>query len=168
MPPVHCSFITCTWYGGGCVSQRALRDDPLHPWDQELRAHILSQHQLQMKECVSDVIELADTHIWDLYQYAMSAAEKEGFPRADPSIVRRTFERTLQVYNDEAIRSLMCMCCPQFKVDTGRIRSAIEFCSGKWLLSAGTVSLKTNFSFARYEQRFVSGTTNRAPTPQES
>ena len=69
------SVVNCVWYGGGPVSERALKDDPLHPWDQELRAHIVSEHKNQISDSVCDIVQLVGNEIWDLYQYALSAAE---------------------------------------------------------------------------------------------
>ena len=71
--------------------------------------------------------------VWDVYKGALSAQGSRCFPIAGFSVERRVFEYTAHVYNDERIRSLICFACAQIKVDTGRIRSAIDFRSGRWL-----------------------------------
>ena len=64
------------------------------------------------------------------------------------------FEYTAHVYNDERIRSLICFACAHIKVDTGRMRSAIEFVSGRWLFSLPRGSLTKNFSMEEFTKRY--------------
>ena len=71
-----------------------------------------------------------------------------------PSVDRRTFERTAHAYNDERVRALVCFACARVKVDTGRIRSAIAFRTGKWLFSLPPGSLVKNFSMAEFTRRY--------------
>ena len=89
---------------------------------------------------------------------AVATREREGFSKVGISIDRRTFDYTLQVYNDSTIRSLICCCCAQIWLDTGGIRSDIEFVRGGWLLDLK--SLKKNFSKSLFAERY-----QRAQTP---
>ncbi len=89
-----------------------------------------------------------------LYKAALSAQERCSIPVAGASVDRRAFEYTGHVYNDECIRSLVCFACAQVKVDTGRIRSAIEFRSGRWLFSLPRGSLVKNFAMGEFTRRY--------------
>ena len=69
------------------------------------------------------------------------------------------FEYTTHVFNDSCVRSLICLTCAQVKVDTGRIRSEIQFVSGRWLFELPPGSLHKNFSMQVFRQRYCqSGT----------
>ena len=93
---------------------------------------------------------------WDLYKAALSAQERNSVPVAGPSIDRRVCEYTADVYNADCIRILICFACAQVKLDIGRIRSAIEFYSGRYLFSLPPGSLVKNFSMAEFTQRYRS------------
>ena len=161
LPPVSCAFVGCSWCGGSVFSDSDLQDDPEHPWDQQLRAHILSEHAAVIQSTSDAVFKGAgtSTHIWDTYKLALSCKEQSSIPIVGASVDRRMFEVLQATYNDRTIRVLMCFCCPTKKVDTGRIRSKIEFCSVAWFLSAGADAIMKNCSMARYSARFrMSGT----------
>ena len=83
-----------------------------------------------------------------------SAKEREGFPMVGASIERRVFEYTQQVYNDDAVRALICTVCARIRVDTGRARSEIDFKSGAWLFRLPPGNLRKNFSKAEFERRY--------------
>ena len=106
LPPVSCAFLKCAWHGGGAVSERALRDDPEHPWDQELRGHVLRQHATPLATILRDTLKTSydETLTWDVYKLALSIKEQGNVPIAGPSLDRRSFEHTVQVYNDSTIR----------------------------------------------------------------
>ena len=70
------------------------------------------------------------------------------------SIDRRAFEYTLQRYNDDNIRSLICFACARIQLDTGGPRSHIRFYHGGWLFNLPKGSLTKNFSKARFEERY--------------
>ena len=44
LPPVSCAFRGCRWSGGGAVPEAAYRDDCEHPWDQQLKVHVQTDH----------------------------------------------------------------------------------------------------------------------------
>ena len=67
----------------------------------------------------------------DDYKAAMSFRERRTHQVAGPSVDRRTCEYTLQLYNGEMVRSLKRGCCVCIKVDTGHLRTDIEFKTGK-------------------------------------
>ena len=136
LPPVSCAFSGCAWTGGGTVTECARRDDSEHPWDQELREHVLKEHNNHFLELDTNGFEDDEIQArrWDLYKEAVAVVERNGIPVVGPSVDRRANEHLVQVYNNKTIRSLICFCCAQVKPDTGRIRSAIEFYSAKWLL----------------------------------
>ena len=91
---------------------------------------------------------------WGLYKAALSIKERQQIPIVGPSVDRRAFEHTSHVYNDDRIRSLICFACAQVKLDTGRIRSAIEFRSGTWFFSLPKGSLTKNFSMDEFRRLY--------------
>ena len=144
LPPASCAFRRCTW----CVAAKAsskssYEDDPEHPWDQDLRAHVASAHSPAIQSLVSGIVgpEKAKQFEWDIYKEACSVQERRTIPVTGPSVERRTCERTAHVYNDECVRALICFACARVKVDTGRIRSDIAFRTGEWLFSLPPGSL---------------------------
>ena len=148
LPPASCAFRRCTW----CVAAKAsskssYEDDPEHPWDQDLRAHVASAHSPAIQSLVSGIVgpEKAKQFEWDIYKEACSVQERRTIPVTGPSVERRTCERTAHVYNDECVRALICFACARVKVDTGRIRSDIAFRTGEWLFSLPPGSLVKNF-----------------------
>ena len=156
LAPVSCAFVNCNWHGGKSFSEKALREDPEHPWDQQLRQHVWSMHANVIESMGDSVFKKAATvsQIWDVYKLALSVKEQNGIPIAGPSVDRRVFQYISQIYNDTRVRALMCLCCPLTKVDTGRCRSHIKFYSVGWLLQAGPDAIIKNLSMARYSSRF--------------
>ena len=156
MPFVSCAFRGCNWTGGGCSTDAAYRDDCEHPWDQQFKEHVLHAHADQIFEALKPMVAHCQTQelMWDVYKGALSAQERRCFPIAGFSVERRVFEYIAHVYNDERIRSLICFACAQIKVDTGRIRSAIEFRSGRWLFCLPRGSLIKNFAMGEFTKRY--------------
>ena len=156
LPGVSCSFRGCTWWGGGLVEEEACRDDPEHPWDQELREHVLTQHTDAVSAVVGELLaplDLEDKR-WDLYKEAIAVLERRGVPVVGPSVDRRATDHLVQMYNDQRVKSLICFACAQIKVDTGGCRSDIEYCSTKWLLTAPPKAIWKNFSIEEFEKRY--------------
>ena len=127
-----------------------------HPWDQQLRGHVSRVHRDALAGAVA--LFLGSGHppcmTWDVYKAALSVQERRSIPLVGPSTERRAFEYTARVYNDDTIRSLICFACAQIKVDTGRLRSAIDFRSGIWLFTLPPGSLTKNFSMAEFSRRY--------------
>ena len=149
LPLVSCACVGCTWSlhlrdmpedrgddNTGAVDH-AFRQDAEHPCDQKLRQHILGVHRAAITQLIQPIFASGSfsQHIWDIYKEALSVKERMTTPIAGPSVDRRVFQYTSYVYNDHRIRSLICFSCAQIKLDTGRIRSDIEFCSGTWLFA---------------------------------
>jgi len=157
LPVVSCAFRHCTW----CIhahesSKAAYEDDPEHPWDQELRTHVLSEHSSTLTRITERILgEQEDIFsLWDLYKEALSVQERLHVPITGPSVERRTTELAAHVYNDACIRALICFTCARVKVDTGRLRSEISMKPGKWLFSLPAGSLVKNFSMTNFVQRY--------------
>ena len=91
-----------------------------HPCDQRLKAHIMSEHRSCLFDRAKPIHWLVpdDSLLWDIYKAALSFRERECVPVAGPSIGRRAFQHTSYVYSDARIRSLICVCCAQIKLDT--------------------------------------------------
>jgi hypothetical protein len=142
LPPVSCAFKECRWHGGNERVTRAMRDAAKdettgayeHPWDFQLRAHVLLDHA-QVLESVLERLDLPRQAAWDVYKEALAVRERSTEQIAGPSIDRRSLEYTLQLYNDDMVRSLICGVCARIRVDTGHVHSDIEFKTGGWLLS---------------------------------
>ena len=151
LPPVSCAFKQCSWSVLGIpVTASDVREGSEHPWDRRLRDHVLQKHQQQLLDAIDD----PDEDYWDLYKQALAIKERQCIPVTGVSVDRRAFEYTLQVYNDETIRSLICCACARIRVDTGGPRSDIEFKRGGWLLSLPKGSLNKNFSMAEFEKKY--------------
>ena len=58
------------------------------------------------------------------------------------------------MYNDERIQSLICCARACIRLDTGGLRSHIQFKGGGWLLRLQTGSLIRNFPFKAFSQRY--------------
>ena len=169
LPVVSCAFRGCTWSSSGTDSDDCVyRQDCEHPWDQLLRAHVLASHG----KCLNDVAASVGPHghlrvgPWDLYKAACSVRARNTIPIVGASTERRVFEYTAHVFNDHRIKSLMCFACAQIKVDTGSIRSDIEFRNGRWLFSLPKGSFKKNFSSTVFADRYRQSGTPLAPAGQ--
>jgi hypothetical protein len=167
LPPVSCAFKGCTWCGGGSFPAQDLMVEPEHPWDQKLRRHVLAAHGDEIKQHAAKILteDIVDDElvwgklVWDLYKQALAVLERRGVPAVGPSVDRRTFEHVVQVYNDEAIKGLICFACAQIHVATGRCRTKIAFRTTSWLLAMSADALRKNFSMAVFEERYCcSGT----------
>ena len=151
LPLVSCACVGCTWSlhlrdvpedrgddNTGDVND-AFRQDAEHPCDQKLRQHILGVHRAAITQLIQPIFESGNLsfsqQIWDIYKEALSVRERMTIPIAGPSVDRRVFQSTRYVFNAQRIRSLICFCCAQIKLDTGRIRRDIEFRSGTWLFA---------------------------------
>ena len=158
LPACSCAFRGCTWQLR-CSEPKGLPTDHHHvehPWDRELRQHVLSRHHEDIVENVPEDLSgmiSADT-AWAIYKQALAVQERQGFPIVGVPVDRRSFEYTLRVYNDDRIRSLMCCACACICLDTGGARSRIEFVKGSWLLQLPNGSLKNNFSYAVFRRLF--------------
>ena len=132
LPPVSCAFKQCTWSVVGIpVTAADVRGCSEHPWGRRLREHVLQTHQQELLDIVGDL----DQDYWDLYKQALAMKERQCIPVTGVSVDRRAFEYTLQVYNEQTVRSLICCACARIRVDTGGPRSDIEFKRGGWFLS---------------------------------
>ena len=102
-----------------------------------LKAHILRQHKDQIQD-VAFVEE--DDDVWEVYKEGLAVQERRRVPVVGAAVDRRAFERTLEVYNDESIRSLICFVCARVRLHTGGAHSAINYRPGEWLLTLPTVT----------------------------
>ena len=128
------------------------------PWEQCLRDHVLQQHGVHIQQ-VADVTE---KWIWDVYKQALAVKEREGIPAVGAAIDRRAFENTLQCYNDESIKALICFSCARVCLQSGGPRSHIEFVRGGWFLALPAGSMRKNFSKASMVKG-IRGTGVRSP-----
>ena len=121
--PYTCGFRECMWVGAMPHVTRSLRESCHekaaecyeHPWDFELRAHVLEEHG----DCFERLWrrhELAageeNGRKWDIYKEAMAVCARRNDPIAGLSLDRRALAYTLQLYNDEFVRSLVCGIVP--------------------------------------------------------
>ena len=161
LPLVSCGFLGCDWNDSTINNEFEYEDDPEHPCDQRLRAHVISKHghTIHGEACKIIGQEKALKCRWDIYKEALAVKERKSIPVAGASVDRRVCEATARVFNDACVRALICSACARVKVDTGGLRSEIEFITGKWLFSLPPGSLVKNFSMAEFKQRYCkSGT----------
>ena len=164
LPLVCCAFSNCTWAVDATrgersraseqhesISQHAAnsfaREQGEHVWDKMLQDHVRAAHSDVITSVISSVFgEEQDPEIraWDVHKEAIAVREREGFPSVGCSVDRRAMEYTMQVYNDKSIKALICCVCACVRVDTGGVRSQIEFRSGNWFFNLPRGSLKNN------------------------
>ena len=156
LPPVSCAFKGCSWVGGREFTDAEIEDDPEHPWDQHLRVHVVQSHGGDIAAKCAHILEESEIkHLaWDLYKQGIAILQRQIVPIVGPSVDRRTIDQLAQVYNNKRIRSLICFCCAQIKVDTGRCRSRISFRSTRWLLGLGANTITKNFSMETFRRRY--------------
>ena len=125
------------------------RHDAEHPADQMLRKHVLETHNVQMLDIVEPILQdyAISPLLWDFYKGALSFQDPRTIPIVGPSVDRRSFQATSYVFSNARIRSLICFTCNQIKLDTGRIRIEIEFCSGSWFFFTNRMSEEMSFDF---------------------
>ena len=114
------------------------QDDDRHAeafWDRVLKAHILRVHKGHIQD-VAFVEE--DDDVWEVYKEGLAVQERRRVPVVGAAVDRRAFETTLEVYNDDSIRSLICLVCARVCLQTGGAHSAINYIPGAWLLSLPT------------------------------
>merc|ERR1712078_323681 len=149
LPRIHCAFAKCT----ACTEEdfsedvKVVRDmdrvsgwqeGDRHAevfWDRVLKAHILRKHK-QLIQGVAFVEE--DDDLWDVYKEGLAVQERRRVPVVGAAVDRRAFETTLEVYNDDIIRSLICFVCARGCLETGGAHSAINYRRGSWLLTLPT------------------------------
>jgi len=151
LPIVSCAFRGCTYReecgGGNTESLNQWADSPC---DRRLREHVLNKHG----RLIQDVAQVAEEWIWDVYKQALAVQERQTVPAVGAAIDRRAFEHTLQRYNDDSIRALICFACARVCLDTGGPRSHIEFKEGGWFLALPVGSVQKNFSKDEFERRY--------------
>ena len=113
-PKAHCAFKGCAWVGASSDS---------------IYEHIRSAHGQEIDELCDLTTETAKTQRRDYYEAAIAEVERGSVPLVGPSIDRRTFAHTVEVYNSKSVETLVCICCAQKKVCLGgeRAGSAGQF-----------------------------------------
>ena len=49
--------------------------------------------------------------VWDVYTEALAIQERQAVLAVGAAVDRRTFDITLELYNDDKIQALICFCC---------------------------------------------------------
>ena len=164
LPLVSCAFKGCDWCLHGSETQKRTSDSE-HSSVIQLRQHVWEAHNDDICDALREhVAELDPAAIyWDVYKEALATCERQGFPAVGLSVDRRAFEYATQVYQDDRIRSLICFACARICLDTGGVRSQIEYKLGGWVFSIPGSSLLNKFSFAEYTRRYRKPGTPLAP-----
>ena len=100
-----------------------------------LKVHILRHHKPQIQDVA---LAEEDDDVWEVYKEGLAVQERRRVPVVGAAVDRRAFERTLEVYNDETIRSLICFVCARVCLHTAGAHSAVSYKRGAWLLSLPT------------------------------
>ena len=103
--------------------------------DRVLKAHILRHHKEQIQDLA---LAEEDDDVWEVYKEGLAVQERRRVPVVGAAVDRRAFETTLEVYNDDSIRSLICFVCARVCLHTGGAHSAINYRPGEWLLTLPT------------------------------
>ena len=93
-----------------------------------MRQHVQEMHAENISAVVASTFgdkKPEEDRVWDVYNEAIAVQEREAFPAVGCSVDRRAFEYTLQVFNDDTIRCLICSVCARIRLDTGGLRSQI-------------------------------------------
>ena len=140
-PPVSCAIQRCLWCSKAervatemchaCKEEDSKAYE--HSWDFELRLHVLDKHREQLSK-VCGAYKLRSGAAWDVCKVALSCREICTEQIAGPSVDRRTLEYSLQLYNDDMVRSLICGVCARICVDIGHEQIDGSFKSGAWFL----------------------------------
>jgi len=99
-------------------------------WDRVLKEHIERMHKVE----IQNVALVEENYVWDVYKEALAVQERRRVPVVGAAVDRRAFETTLEVYNDDSIRSLICFVCARVCLQTGGAHSDINYRRGSWLL----------------------------------
>ena len=113
LPAVCCAFENCFW---SCTNSECSKgkEETIHPWDSVVYKHILSKHKISILEIsrrIAPSMNIDSQLYWDIYKQGIAVKEREGFPFVGVSVDRRSFDYTLEVYNDKNIKCLMCFGC---------------------------------------------------------
>ena len=138
LPVSHCAFRGCKWVG-------EKRDD--------IKPHIHSKHRARIIEVCG---HRAQDHVFDFYCEAIAVHERNTVPQIGFSIDRRSIAQTVEVYNDECIKQLVCFVCSQSKTSVPHVNSLIEYKPAAWLCDLSPTSLRLNLDFACFRARYAS------------
>ena len=86
------------------------------------------------KEEIQNIALVEEDYLWDVYKEALAVQERRRVPVVGAAVDRRAFQTTLEVYNDDRIRSLICFVCARVCLNTGGCNSEISYRPGSWLL----------------------------------
>ena len=125
-----------------------------HPCEVHLRKHVLDVHVHKFEATCFEEIDGRYLDWWDVYKAAIAFWERLHVPCSGVLLDRRLFQRLEYVYNDNRIRSLICMFCAQIKLDSGGSNSDIQFQCGSWLLQLPPRALMRNASMQIFRERY--------------
>ena len=86
------------------------------------------------KEEIQNIALVEEDYLWDVYKEALAVQERRSVPVVGAAVDRRAFQTTLEVYNDDRNRSLICFVCARVCLHTGGSHSEINYRPGSWLL----------------------------------
>ena len=108
LPRVSCAFRGCSGPQKADEEEAAKsKAESESFWDRTLRCHILRKH----KEEIQNIALVDEEYIWDTYKEALAVQEWQSVPAVGAAVDRRTFDITLELYNDDKIQALICFCC---------------------------------------------------------
>ena len=123
-----------------------------------IRDSILSKHKISILEItrrIAPSMNIDSQLYWDIYKQAIAVKEREGFPFVGVSVDRRSFDYTLEVYNDKNIKCLMCFGCARILLHTGHKNDHISYVNGNWLYNLPKGMLLNGFSLEVYRTRYM-------------
>ena len=130
-----------------------------------MRMHVVEEHSAEInavlhKEMGKSNLPKRPDDVWAIYKHALEIKAREETPVVDEVADRRLVEYTMQQYNDDMIKALICFNCACVKVDTGGIRSEIVFFRATLLFQKLEPGIFTkNYSMEIFNARYrTSGT----------
>ena len=87
LPPVSCAMQVCgVVLTLKKVTPEAVRSSVEHPWDDELRRHVITYHKEDLVRCIEPFLwQACRTRVdgdllWDVYKQALAVQERKGWP----------------------------------------------------------------------------------------
>ena len=179
LPMCHCAFKNCTWTSTTLPCEaRSLTKDSFRAyesvWVQHskrvgasasligccgdstcLREHIVQCHADELCETCTAGAVREDSY--DYYLEAIAIREQQSMPTVGPSVDRRTFAHVALDMSEDAVQSLICMCCAQIRRSSNTTNADIaRVSSGEYFQSLCPLSFQANWDFAEYMKEYGS------------
>ena len=149
LPVAHCAFSGCGWTGDH---------------SDDIDRHICDEHAGDFEECGQESVprDPERTRVWEwrargFYARAIEIREQENVPLLGPSVDRRTVKHLMEVYNDDAVKCLICFVCGCKKTTMCATNQDIGYVEQRWFETLTDKSLAHNLQFATFRSNYMKG-----------